>query len=120
VMRVAFAVLLAAVVVVVGFFAYLASEFTDCYAAFDTREAAERAAAAGRAVGFDTEVEASGPRERRPRSEGARRIAVTFSNGETGDDAEELRAAFGLIVKRAGGVLLHEGGGGCTENSPAD
>jgi hypothetical protein len=120
VMRVIVAALLAVVVVVVGFFAYLGTESTYCYAAFDAREAAERAGAAGRAVGFDTEVEPSGPRERRRWSEGGRRIAVTFSNGETGDDAEELRAAFGLIVKRAGGGVAHEGGGGCTEISPAD
>jgi hypothetical protein len=48
---------------------------------------------------------------------GGQRIAVTFSDGETGDDAKTFRATFRWLVEQADGALGHPGGG-CLERSP--
>ncbi len=70
-MKIALAVgaaLLALVAVAIGaFLAWGHSEFTNCYAAFDSRQAADRAASAAREAGHDADVEPSGPKERQPR-----------------------------------------------------
>jgi hypothetical protein len=64
--------------------------------------AAERALAAGRAAGFDTEIEASETQRDRT-SEWVRRIGVSFNSGETGDDAKEFRATVHAIVEQSDG-----------------
>jgi hypothetical protein len=109
-------VLLAAVVVVLE--ACSLTEHTSCFAHFESRPAAERAAAAGAALGFDPDVEPSGPRERDRNSPGARQISVTFRHDKTGDEAARLEAAFREIVKRENGGLGHPGG--CLEKSLGD
>lgn len=78
-------------------------EYTDCYAAFDSRAAADRAAASARALWFSTDVEADGPDARRATSPGARAISVTFSDGETGEDAATFRVAVNRIIVDEGG-----------------
>jgi hypothetical protein len=84
---------------VLAFMAWIRSESTSCFAGFASHGAAERAAALGRAAGFDdVEVEAPGHKARQPTSPGARAISVTFSDGETGDDASGLRERFQEIV----------------------
>jgi hypothetical protein len=103
---------------VLGFLAYIRSERTDCFASFDSHDAAERAAVLGRAAGFDdVDVEASGSKARRPTSPGARAISVTFSDGETGDDAASLRERFQEIVVQEDGEFSDPS---CTERSRSD
>jgi hypothetical protein len=68
-------------------------------------------------AGYDAEVEPSGPRERHPESQGGRQISVTFSDGETGEDAREFRETFEEVVVRENGVGEQ---GGCTERTPFD
>jgi hypothetical protein len=88
---------------------WLASEFTECYGAFRTREAAERAADAARDAGLGASVDhhpAEGPLPAE--------WAVTFDSGETGADAATDREAFREIVSRGRGKLGHPDGG-CTE-----
>jgi hypothetical protein len=41
---------------------------------------------------------------------------VTFSDGETGDDAQEFRRTFRALVERENGQLGHPGGG-CLERT---
>lgn len=85
---------------------YADSESTWCYGVFKSRDAAERAADAGREAEFGADVD-----HRR------RESAVTFRTGETGEDAREARQAFRQIVRRERGELGHPGGG-CLERKP--
>jgi hypothetical protein len=85
-------------IAIVAFLGYLASEHTNCFADFATREAADRAAHAAREAGHDADVIPRGPRERKRGS----RIAVTFSDGETGDDAKGFRRTVAEIAEREG------------------
>jgi hypothetical protein len=103
---------------VLGFLAFIRSERTDCFASFDSHGAAERAAVLGRAAGFDdVDVEASGPKARRSTSPGARAISVTFSDGETRDDAASLRERFQEIVVQGDGEFSDPA---CMEKSRSD
>lgn len=92
-------------VVIVGLMlaAFANSESTTCYGIFGSGDAAGRAAQAGREAGFDTEHDYRGTRS-----------LVTFTTGESGDDADESRRAFGAIVARERGRLGHPGDG-CLE-----
>jgi hypothetical protein len=94
--------LLAGAVVGAGvlLYAYLTSEYTECFGSFDSPEAAERATDEARSAGFDAYVE--------------RRSAVTFESPETGNDAGEFREVFHRILEREGGTFGHPGGG-CLE-----
>jgi hypothetical protein len=96
-------VLLAAAVVILA--ACSATEQTVCFAGFESRSAAERAAAAGAALGFDADVEASGSRERQRHRNSlwGRQIGVDFWHGKTGDEAARLEAALRDIVKEENG-----------------
>jgi hypothetical protein len=78
-------------------------EHTDCHSTFDSSAAAERAASVARAAGFSADVEESGSEARRPTSIGARDIAVTFSDGETGDDAADFRMAVNRLIVEGDG-----------------
>jgi hypothetical protein len=114
----AFAGLLAFLALAVGLFlAWGHTSSTSCFGSFDSRQAAVRAALIMEAAGHDAEVEPSGPRERHPESQGGRQTAVTFSDGETGEDARAFREAFEDAVERENGV---GGQGGCTERTPFD
>lgn len=77
---------LLAVGMVLAFLAFIHSDSTDCYAVFDSPGMAGRATALGFAAGF-------GDVNARDRGGPAGRIAVTFSDGETGDAAAALRIA---------------------------
>jgi hypothetical protein len=92
------------VVAVVGagvlLYAYLASEYTECFGSFGSPEAAEGATDEARDAGFDAFVE--------------RKSAVTFESPETGNDAGEFREIFHQILEREGGTFGHPGGG-CLE-----
>jgi len=102
-----------------AFMAFIRSEHTSCFAGFASHDAAKRAADLGRAAGFDdVEVEAPGPEARRPTSAGARDIAVTFSDGETGDDAGGLRDRFQEIVTQEDATYGDRNG--CQERSLSD
>ena len=90
-------------------------EYTNCYAHFDSPEAAERAASVARAAGFGADVEEDEMDSRRPTSPGGRGVSVTFSDGETGDDARKFRAVFHELVDQEGGQLGHDPGNGCLE-----
>lgn len=70
---------------------------------FGSGDAAGSAAQAGREAGFDTEHDYRGTRSH-----------VTFTTGESGDDADERRRTFGAIVARERGRLGHPGDG-CLE-----
>ncbi len=83
-----------------AFLGWVNSQHMNCFAHFDTRQAADRAASAAREAGYDANVEPSGPKEHQPTSEGGRRIGVTFSDGETGDDASEFRRTVAEVVRR--------------------
>lgn len=98
------------VVLVIGGLGYhwLTNEFTECYGVFKTREAAERAATAGRHAGLGASVHATGHPDRPDES------AVAFDTGETGADAAEYLEAFREIIRREQGVLGHPGDG-CVE-----
>ena len=85
---------------------YAGSKFTVCYGIFDTRDAAERAADAGRDADFDVYVE-----HRR------RESAVEFETGETGEDATDARRAYREILRREGCSSGH-GKTGCLEREP--
>jgi hypothetical protein len=99
-----------------AFWGYIRSEHTTCFAHFQSRDAAERAASRGHAAGFDdVEVEVAGPDARLPSSQGGRGISVDFADGETGGDAASLPQRFRWIVEGAEG-----GGAGCVENSRMD
>jgi hypothetical protein len=91
-----------------AFMAYTSSEYQACYAAFDTPESADRAAAAGEDAGFDAEV---------GDADSTGKVPVTFETGETEEDARELRDAFQAIVEREGGELRHDRNG-CVERPP--
>ncbi len=89
---------------VAALYAYVNAEFTACYGIFPSRQAAERAADAARARGLDPEVD-----HRQTDS------AVTFTTGETGNDARKARQAFREIVRRQG--RLGHPDGGCLERT---
>jgi hypothetical protein len=105
--------------VIGGFFACSSStpEFSQCFASFETREAAERAASVASDAGFDAEVEADTPFADQPNSPGARQISVTFSDGATGDDAAEFRRVFHSVVAEENGKFGHPNRG-CLERGP--
>jgi hypothetical protein len=108
-MKAAVAIAVALTAGIGGFLAWVyTSESTDCYASFNSPEAAERAAAIAQAAGFEAEVD-----------ERARQTAVTFSDGETGDDAAAFREAFGQLVEVEDGTLGHPGNG-CLERGMLD
>lgn len=92
----------------VGGYLWANSQFTACYAVFNSRAAAERAADAGRDAGLDPYVEHR-----------ASDSAVTFSTGETGEDARKARQAYREIVRRARGRLGHPDGG-CLERKQVE
>ncbi|MEK6327656.1 MAG: hypothetical protein AABM66_09080 [Actinomycetota bacterium] len=119
-MKTAAIVTLSLILLVVGgaaaFWGHIRSEHTLCFAYFQSRDAAERAASGGHAAGFDdVEVEAVGPDARLPTSKGGRAISVDFTTGETGGDATSLRQEFREIVEGEGA-----GGAGCVEHSRMD
>lgn len=95
----------AAVLLAVAFHFWANHEYTECFAAYETKDAAERSADAGRDVGFDASVE--------------RRTGwvVVFSFGETDGDAQDERAKFGEILDESNGALGHPGDG-CLERGP--
>jgi hypothetical protein len=93
---------LAVLIAIVAFLGYLSSEHTSCFTDFATREAADRAASAGREAGHDADLEPSGPNERKRSSQGGRRIAVTFRDGETGEDAKDFRRTVAETAEREG------------------
>jgi hypothetical protein len=93
-------------ILVLLLFVQLNSKSTACFGIFSSGDAAGRAAAAGRDAGFDTEHEPRGSQS-----------SVTFTTGESGDDADELRRAFAGIVERQRGTLGHPGDG-CLERTP--
>jgi hypothetical protein len=108
------------VLVAVAIVVLVQSEHTNCYAAFDDRETADQLAIAARFAGFNSvDVEERGPASNEPSSAGARRIAVTFTTGETGGDAEELTRVFQGFVRGTGGFFGHPGGG-CLERGYFD
>jgi hypothetical protein len=90
-----------------GYF-WLTNEFTECYGVFKTREAAERAADAGRDEGLGASVHATGHPNRPKES------AVTFDTDETGADAAGDRETFREVLKQEGGELGHPSDG-CVE-----
>ena len=108
----------AVLVVFGGLYALVSSEFTDCYASFESGEAAQKVATAARFAGFDShDVEdADDPYSRRSISRGARQISVMLTTGETGDDATELMDTFRRLVKEHNGSFGHSGGG-CLEQT---
>ena len=87
---------------------YANSEYTVCYGIFESREAAEGAADAGRREGFDVNVD-----HRESES------AVEFESGETGRDANAPRDAFRESLARERGISGH-GDSGCLERGPFD
>jgi hypothetical protein len=117
-MRVIPAAVMAAALVAAVFVAVIQSESTSCYAAFETRAAADRAADRARSAGLDVEVEEPGPDARRPSSRGARLISVAFSSGESGDDAAEFREEVRQIAEEEGAA--GEPAVGCSERSRSD
>jgi hypothetical protein len=107
----ALVVVTASVAAIAGFYAWgMYVAYTECYAAFEAKGAAERAADAGAKEGFDTRAEF--------RDQPGAKWTVIFETGETGADAEEDRAAFRAIVKREGGRSAHPGG--CGERTGLD
>jgi hypothetical protein len=84
-------------------YSLLASDFTECYGSFETREAADRAADAAEEAGLGASV------DHRPTES-----AVTFDTGVTGTDATEDRKTFREVLKQEGGELAHPGDG-CVE-----
>ncbi len=94
------------VLVLVVFVAYLVSNpaSTECFASFESPETASAAVDGAGAIGFD-DTDAD---ERRGRT------SVTFTTGESGEDAVEARQAFAKYVKEFGGQLGHPGDG-CLE-----
>lgn len=103
---------LAALVLVAGaaFWAWASSEFTWCYARFESDRDAEaalrdiREAAPG--AGVDMAAERRGAR-----------VSVTFESGESGRDARAFRRAVRPAVSARGGTLGHPGDG-CLERTP--
>lgn len=91
---------------IAGLYIYASSDYTVCYAIFESRGAAERAADEAGEIGFDADVD-----HRRSES------AVTFQSGESAADAEEQRRAFADFVRRHDGTLGHPGDG-CLERKP--
>src|SRR6201999_3316686 len=89
-------VVLAAVALLAGLYAYTGTEFTACYGMFGSREAAERAADAAREAGLTVDVDHR-----------AGESAVEFTTGETGEDAEEARQAYQEVLEREGGTSGH-------------
>ena len=90
-----------------AFMAYTSTEYTACYAGFETRESADRAAEAAGDAGLDTEIH----------EETAGDVRVTFTTGETEEDARELRDAFHEIVEQEDGEIQHDRNG-CVERPP--
>ena len=99
-----------------AFYGWATSQYTECYASFASSEKAEAAGAEARAIGLDAD-EQTGSQAQSASSTGGNWIAVTFSNGETGEDAKPFRSAFRSIVARGDGRLDHPGGG-CIERAP--
>ena len=91
-----------------GLLLWANSEFTWCYARFDTVQQAEAALEEIR------EAEAGAGMETEPRG---RRISVTFESGESGEDAQAFRRAVAPAVARQRGRLGHPGDG-CLERTP--
>lgn len=87
---------------------YAGTEYTVCYGTFESRDAAKRAADAGRNAGLDVEVDHR-----------ATESTVTFESGETGEDAGGARRTFRAILRRERGSPGHPGGG-CLERQPFD
>jgi hypothetical protein len=86
-----------------GFVWLLNSSLTECFAGFESRAQAERAASVVESVGFTADVEAAGPDERKPTSEWGRGIGVRFSDGATGEDAKEFKQAVREAVDQEAG-----------------
>jgi len=84
-----------------AFYLYGTSEFTQCFARFPSQGTAEEAARAPRDQGFGADVD-------------GQRASVTFSSGETGEDAEEFVNEFQAIVIERDGRRAHPGSG-CLE-----
>lgn len=93
-------------VAVGAFYLYADSEYTVCYGIFKSREAADRAAAAGRDEDLNADVTGSDAG-----------FAVEFETGETGEDAREARQAFRAVLRRERGTSGH-GDTGCLERKP--
>lgn len=78
---------------------YMSQEFTECFATFRTDASAERGAGTMRDAGHDADVDDG---------------TVTFSSGETGDDARDFRERFAAVVRDERAELAHAGNG-CVE-----
>ena len=93
-----------------GLTAWVNSEFTECYALFDSETEAEATAAdlrrAAPDVGFSLDNESR-----------QQKVATTFYTGETGEDAQPLVDAFRRAVLANGGELGHPDTG-CSARGP--
>jgi hypothetical protein len=93
-----------------GLMAWANSEFTWCYARFDSQSEAQAAlrsirdAAPDAGVDMDTEQR-------------GRRTSATFKSGASGLDAQPFRRAFRPSVREQGATLGHPGDG-CLERGP--
>jgi hypothetical protein len=93
------------VVVAIGVWYMLAMrESTECFARFDSESEADAAIAEALAARIDVEI---GPHNQRD--------LVTFSSGETAEDARRFEADTFSIVESHDGKLSHPGG--CTISS---
>lgn len=97
---------------VAGLYAWMTSEFTDCFANFESLEAAEQVALTARFAGFDGfEVEDAGPGARDHESQGGGNISVTITTGESGSEATPLQLSFRRLVRAQDGNFGHPDGG---------
>lgn len=93
-----------------GLVAWVSSEFTECYALYDSVEQAEATA-----DDLDREPGVPGVDVETERRTGE--VAATFSTGETGADARPLEETFADAVRANGGELGHPGTG-CLSRGP--
>lgn len=98
-------IVVAVAILVLALLAYANTRSTTCWATFRSGDVAGRAGEAAREAGFDVEYDHRGSRAH-----------ATFTTPESGDDARELRRAFGAIVTRERGELGHPGDG-CLERT---
>ena len=92
-----------------AFLAYTSTEYSACYGSFESRESAERAADAADQAGYDADVEDGATGD----------VEVTFTSGETEEDARGFRDTFQRIVEQEGGTIEHDRNG-CVERPPIE
>lgn len=102
-MKLILVVLVLGIGAILGAYLFGWGKYTNCYADFQSAEAAERVASVARAAGFGADVEESGRQARRPSSLGGRGISVILSDGETHEDAATFRMIFERLVKAEDG-----------------